>query len=80
MARPFVAILDDAQQPQYQDQDEQPAKSDVHRTLSSVSLRQQPGDGRSRSIRCERVASDEGIILPLGQHPLLLDFPTLDRE
>ena len=79
MPRP-IARLDDAEQPKDEDQDQQPAKTDIHDIPPLLVLmvkRSWEPPGCSRFVcGTER----QGNILPVRKAPDLLDFWAFDRD
>lgn len=73
--------LDDAQQPEDQDQQQQSAKSDIHFKPPDLLLPSRTKFGAA-TFQSLRTRPDEGygIILPIGKTPDLLDFPGLARK
>ena len=71
--------LDNAQQPQDQDQDQQTAKTDIHDILPfRVAVETVRLSRPFQSLRWRD--SPQGTILPVEKLPDLLDFPALCRE
>jgi hypothetical protein len=66
--------LDDAEQPENQDQHQDAAKTDIHDTLLLLVLRLKRGAGPHRSSRFAGGKNSDGIILPASKSPDLLDF------
>ena len=75
-----MAELDNAQQPQDQDQDQQTAKTDIHNILPFRVATETVGPGQAfQSLRL-RHGSHDGIILPVRKSPVFLDFLPFSRK
>jgi hypothetical protein len=75
-----VGTSNNAEQPQDEDQDQYPAKTDIHR-ITPVLLLVLKRQGRARrSTRYESVTNLKGIILPIEKVPDLLDFLAPSRK
>ena len=73
-------MLDDAEQPKDEDQDQQTAKTDIHVIPPVFVLRLKRASGPRRSSRYAHVPDLRGIILPVWKRPDLLDFSTRRRK
>jgi hypothetical protein len=72
-----MVSLDDAEQPQDEDQDQQAAKTDIHAIPPMFVLLVKRCEQSCRSTRYGAVMLLRGIILPARKVPHLLDFSAL---
>ena len=78
----WVEALDDAQQPQDENQDQQTAETDIHDTFLLLFFALKPEQARPAVPVVTQAAwiVDWGIILPVSKTPDLLDFLGLRRK